>query len=376
LSGTCMGFSEPAKERAQRLLNDSRGSLQTEKVTGFAQAHGLGPLLAFNLSRHPALQFSGSSLLNDALRNNTRRSLILIRELFRLLDLFEAKNLFPVAHKGPALATLLYGNPALRAYEDIDVLVSPRQAGAAKKVLLDEGWNPDEKFSPAEERAYVRSGYEFSFRSPSGVLAEIQWGVAQRFYAVDFDVDEMLQHSTALEVAGRELRILAPEDLLLALAVHAAKHMFERLSWLIDIAAMVSTVPLNWAGVSRKSENYGMQRILAVALCAAETVSLITLPAEAARISRRPEVAVLADSLLRNALQNGSLYPPRTAGYFRMYARLRERPGDRVRMLARLALTPGISEWRMVCLPDRLFPLYVFVRWYRLMRRLGRKFSG
>jgi hypothetical protein len=373
LSCACSGFSESARDMAPRLLKECNGRLDAKKVIGFAQVHGLAPLLAFNLNRQPVLQLSGLSILNDALRNNTRRSLFLMRELFLLLEVLEARNVFAVAHKGPALAALLYGSPALRAYEDIDVLVSPRQASAAKKVLLDASWNPDEKFSPAEERAYIRSGYEFSFRSPTGVLAEIQWGVAQHFYAVDFDLEQMLQHSTELEVAGRDLRILAPEDLLLALAVHAAKHMFERLSWLIDIAALVSTVRLGWEDVYRKSEVYGIRRILGVALTAAERVSGITLPALAGNITRGRETGVLTDLLLRNALCQGAFYPPRTADYFKMYARLRERPGDRIRLLARLLLTPGIGEWRMVSLPAPLFPLYVFVRLFRLICRIGRQ---
>jgi hypothetical protein len=51
--------------------------------------------------------------------------------------------------------------------------------------------------------------------------------------------------------------------------------------------------------------------------------------------------------------------------------RLRERPGDRLRFLTRLAFTPGPGEWQTLKLPRVLSPLYRAVR----MRRLAARFT-
>jgi hypothetical protein len=215
----------------------------------------------------------------------------------------------------------------------------------------------------------LRSGYEFTLQGPTRILVELQWAMAQRFYAIDVDLEAMLKRASVLEVSGRTIRILAPNDLLLVLSVHTAKHMFERLSWLVDIAALISTAPLDWREVSRKSKQYGLRRILAAALTAAAAISAISLPAEAALVREDLKAGALTNALVANAFCGGALYPPRTIGYFAMYARLRESGRDRLRIATRLALTPGPGEWSMVKLPGALFPLYILVRVLRLIRR-------
>ncbi|MGA3212866.1 MAG: nucleotidyltransferase family protein [Terriglobales bacterium] len=363
-----MGFSEAAGERAKALLDKVDGTA----ACLLAQSHGLGPLMARNLQQKLGRQFFGTQSTNEMLRLSTRRNLVLTAELFRALDVLETNNVPAVAHKGPALATLLYGDPALRAYEDVDVLVPPSHALRAIRVLDEAGWKRDDTFRPAEERAYLRYGYEFTLRSSTRILVELQWAMAQRFYAVDFDLETMLYRAKTLTVSGRPIRILAPDDLLLALAVHAAKHMFERLSWLVDIAALISAMSLNWEKVARESRRYGIWRIVSVAINAAAAISGISVPAEALQGLGDPKVSAMSNLLLSNGLNAGALFPPRTTGYFAIFFRLRERLQDRLRMARRLVFKPGPSEWSMVRLPELLFPLYVPIRVFRLICRAAR----
>src|SRR5438128_11589161 len=53
-----------------------------------------------------------------------------------------------------------------------------------------------------------------------------------------------------LTLAGRRVHTLAPEPLLLFLCSHGAKHMFERLGWICDIARFLMVTPdLAWPAV-------------------------------------------------------------------------------------------------------------------------------
>ena len=58
--------------------------------------------------------------------------------------------------------------------------------------------------------------------------------------------------------------------------------------------------------------------------------------------------------------------------YFQWMAQVRERFADRLRFAMRLALTPAVSEWKMINLPPWLFPLYRVLRLGRLAAKMIR----
>ena len=248
--------------------------------------------------------------------------------------------------------------------------MSADEALRARAGLSSTGWKSLNSFSAAQEQAYIRSGYEFTFRSGEATLVELHWRAAPRFYAVDFDFERMIQQATTLEVAGRLVKTLANEDLLLVLAVHGAKHLWARFSWIIDIAAFVQTTRLDWCEVIRKANTYGTERIVGTALIAASEACGVPLPAEAKPlISKDSKARPLAQELVASTAANAGTIDTETPAYFAMFVRLRERWRDRVRMLLRLAFTPSLSEWSTIRLPRQLSSFYVLVRAFRLLRR-------
>ena len=81
---------------------------------------------------------------------------------------------------------------------------------------------------------------------PGRNLLELQWALQPRFYAVDFDMDGLFERAVNVAVAGRRVKTPSPEDLLLVLSVHAAKHVWGRLIWLCDIVQILKLGNLNW----------------------------------------------------------------------------------------------------------------------------------
>ena len=53
------------------------------------------------------------------------------------------------------------------------------------------------------------------------------------------------------------------------------------------------------------------------------------------------------------------------------YLKMRERPSDKFRYLARRLFTPTMNDWSVVKLPPMLYPLYRLVRPFRLARELA-----
>jgi hypothetical protein len=310
----------------------------------------------------------------DELRNhyelNARRNLKFTAELFRILDCLEAHAIPAIPFKGPALAETVYGDLALRSFCDLDVLVRPADVLRAKVALATLGYTPSTQFPPAVERAYVATGYEYSFDGPAGRnLLEIQWGILPRFYAVDFDCEAFFDCSVLTAVSGRTVHTLSAEHLLLVLCAHAAKHAWVRLGWLRDIAAVLQQ-PADWNLVEH-ARTLGIRRMVAVSLLLAQRLLGASIPDSVRELSRADrEVEDLSERIARD-LPGAEEYNSESVQYFGLMLRLRERTRDQLKFLFRLAFTPSVGEWAMVRLPGPLFPIYRVIRLFRLGTRLA-----
>jgi hypothetical protein len=303
---------------------------------------------------------------------NARQALWLTGELHRILDCFESRGIAALPYKGPVLAELLYGNVTHRQFSDLDILVPRSDVPRAKQALHSLGYTAGIELTPAEERAYLASGYEYTFDSARGRnLVELQWQVLPRFYAVDFDMEAVFHRAVAGNAGGREIRTLCPEDLLLVLCAHAAKHVWLQLSWLKDIADLVRSRALDWEFIQRQAHALGISRIVAVTFFLAQRFFGAKLPPSAAEaFPADPQTLALGHEIAGIIAQREE-YSTDSPPYFHLMLRLRERRQDRMRFLLRLGFTPSVGEWRAMRLPAWLFPLYRAVRVFRLIGRMG-----
>jgi hypothetical protein len=350
------------------------GPINWASLLDLAQQHGVAPLLCEVLSSiENEVPAEPMRSLKQSYQTNIRKSLILAAELIRVLDRIEALGLEVMPYKGLTLAETMYGNMALRQTGDIDLLIRSQDFPQIKNVVRELGYTPHMPLSQTEERAYLTSGYECAFDCSAGRnLLELQWALQPRFYAVDIEMDALFRRAVPATVAGRKVKTLSNEDMLVVLAVHAAKHMWGRLIWLCDIAQIISLPNLNWDWIVDQAKELGIARILSITLqLTAALLGVAPPPAVESKLLDDPVSLALADEIRTGIASRNSLHPESLA-YFRLMMRLRERKGDRLKFLQRLSLTPGPNEWKAVRLPAPLFPLYRLVRLSRLAARLVR----
>ena len=336
-----------------------------------AQDHGTSALLYRYLSRLSGVIPSPvMASLRQRYEKNVHRSLFLARELMRILDCLDGLGVEVIPYKGIVLSEAYYGDMALRQSGDMDLFVRKHDVLRIKSALRDLGYTTRLVIPEDAVEDYISSGYEWTFDGAAGPnLLELQWALQPRFYAVDFDMDGLFERAVNVTVAGRPMKTPSPEDLLLVLSVHAAKHVWGRLIWLCDIAQILKLENLNWDWVQSRTRELGIERILRVSLLFAK--HLLGMPIPSAM-----ENAVLADRAARGLadeiganLARGIPADIEHLSYFRLMMRLRERRADRVRFVTRLTFTPGPREWEAVRLPRALFPLYRVVRLARLASR-------
>jgi hypothetical protein len=368
--------AELAPERIERIANWNRSALDWSEVLRLAEHHGVLPLVARNLIEHArGLPAEVERTLRSAYEANLRRSLWFTVELARIMQHFGRRQLRVVPYKGAVLAQSLYRNLGLRSFSDLDFLISSTDFGRAKQALAEIGYRPAADLTPAVERLWLRTGYERAFDSAAGKnLVEVQWALLPYFYGVDLGVEDLMARAGRTVVGGCDVPCLAPEDSLLVLCLHAAKHLWTRLIWLSDIAETLQTQSqaqtIDYSLAFGRARALGIDRILGVSFWLVKNVLRVQLPQAAEEmITADPRVSALGAEFAARLLR-GASYDFESTEYFRLILKLRERRGDRWRYLWRLVWTPGVGDVAAVQLPEALFPLYRIVRMGRLMRKL------
>ncbi|NJN18388.1 MAG: nucleotidyltransferase family protein [Oscillochloris sp.] len=146
---------------------------------------------------------------------------------------------------------------------------------------------------------HLRRYHEYSLVHPVKLIrCELQWSVMETPYSFPpLPVLERWRSNLAtIALAGREIPVLRREATALVLAVHGAKHLWERLAWLADIAALMRQT-VDWELVQAEAQILGVERLLGLSLYLAAELLDAPLPT---KISWNSQPAI--DQLAAQAL--------------------------------------------------------------------------
>ena len=114
---------------------------------------------------------------------------MLAGEMIELVDLFEHEGVSAIPYKGPALASLIYGNFALRPSEDLDFVLRQRDIPQAFEVLRSAGYKAELDPKIARDAQCLERGNigQYCFYSRSGQLVELHTEKTLRYFPVPLD---------------------------------------------------------------------------------------------------------------------------------------------------------------------------------------------
>jgi len=370
----CCARSRMTANMAARIEALLRESLDWEYLLRVANRHGLGPLLyrqlkAVSAERIPAVY---AQQLAELFRRNAARNVILTGELCRLLRLFAARGLPVIPYKGPALAVYAYsGDLALRQFTDLDILVHERDLSQFREVLSAEGYWSRLHPENSQHAAYMRlRGEQLFLQRESKIEIDLTWMLSPRYHSFKIDYERCWERLEKIEIQGTETWALAPEDLLLALCVHAGKHQWERLIWVCDVAETLAARPeMKWEQLVSLAEESGVRRMLWLGLLLAHEMLGASLPDW---IVRRLE----ADStvkVLSARIQERFFHEPAAAfapsEKFSYLLQVREKRRDGLRACLHYTVSPTPADWKWVRLPASLSFLYYLTPPVRLFQK-------
>lgn len=365
--------TEVEAEMAQRIREMVLEPIDWKYLIEVSLSHGLMPLLYENLKAicPELVPADHLNTLKALFQKNTARSLLLTGELCRILDLFEVDGIASMPYKGPAIAVSIYGNLSLRQFADLDILVRKRDVWRCQQLLISMGYQPHFNITPRQLPAFLKLGYVQSFTRDRGMsIVELHWSIASRFFMFPFDGDRFWSRLVEMDLAGRKVLALAPEDLLLILCVHGAKDLWERLEWICGIAELVRAHrDINWEAVRQHAKELGAERILFLGLFLARQFFEADLPDHVVKmIEQQPVVSALAREVSENLLRENSTAPGLRKRVL-FHVRAKERFSDRLRYCMRLIFTTTPVDWETLPLPAWLSFLYPLLRPFRLAKK-------
>ncbi len=342
----CCARTRLGASHVERIRVLVRPDLDWGTFLALADRHALIPLVHLHLSNLPTkVPTLWLERIEKASRANAIRALFLGNELGRILDVFHSRRITAIPYKGPVLAAQAYGDTALRQFDDLDIIVPHRDLAAAHEAMLALEYRARYPWKRGGEPIPSRIPGEYTYRGPGQSLVELHTEYTMRHFPVRPDLALLANRLIPVSLDGRNVETFRAEDALPILCVHGAKDFWERLSWLVDLGALLqSSVRFVWDAALESADAVGARRMLLLGLSLAQEMLEVPVPsAVAEKIALDGEVGKTTALLMRKLTRDKQAWS--AASRLRFRFGLVESRSEAARYVWNLATGPSEDEW-------------------------------
>jgi hypothetical protein len=210
-----------------------------------------------------------------------------MQQLDRVANELSSKGILLIALKNAGIARGIHKKLAECPMGDIDLLVKPSDFHRAHEILSDLGFELDDR-SPFDisslEEAEKHGGAEYKFVLSNGdtLWLELQWRpVAGRWIQPNQEpsADDLVNSSIPIQDSAA--RLLSPEDNLLQVCLHTAKHSYVRAPGFrlhTDVDRIVSAYEINWDLFCTKVEEMNVKTAVYLSLLIPKELLFTEIP--------------------------------------------------------------------------------------------------
>jgi Uncharacterised nucleotidyltransferase len=287
--------------------------------------------------------------LRNASHGNVRRNLRLTGELVRVLDLLRLHDIPCIPYKGPVLAARIYGDVSLRQFTDLDLIVLPTDVARTRSLLVNHGYEAGAGVNTEKDLTLRRDDLES--------YLELHWGATTELDPIQIPSEVLWRDLEVFSLAGKSVQTPRYEDLLVILCIHGAKHAWDRLIWLCDVAEIVRSRRLDWNRAIDQATSLGAARMLFLGLTLADQLLGAEPPSDIAdRIRKDPAMDTIPGQVAGWLFASS---PASRAEREHFFLRLRENSADKVRIAlkhAKIFLAPTSRD-------TEIFPVPKYLSW-------------
>lgn len=343
-----------------------------------AERHAVLPLIYLSLNNAclDSIPKEVHFQLQEKFKKIALNNLAMARELLRILAVFKEHNLDAISFKGPTLTLRLYGDISRRQFGDLDILIRIKDMQKALELLQAEGYQLDYYLNEKQSAAFLKFAHHHHFSNPNtGITVEIHWRISDSIYPSQLDLDKLWNRAEVVTVYGKEVLSFSAIDTLQVLCEHGARHNWDRLSWICDIALLTKVKDLDWPGIFNQADISKNEHQILLGLSLANSLFSTPLPLEVSkRIDSYPDLPALESKaieglflerdLLENTPTNGI-----QGGMDKMlfFLKASDRFPDRASLYLQMAIFPTLADFAWIKLPNWMHPFYYLVRPIRLI---------
>lgn len=310
------------------------------------------------------------------------RNMFLTAEMLRIVGLLEENGIEVLPFKGPMLALQAYGNPCLRYYSDLDILVPPGKFNSAVRILQLSGFSSLTSASWLDKTNWYVSPKKdiYLVNEDRSVTLELHWKLSGSHFGMG-RMSGLWGQLETVELAGRPVKTLPFCDNLIYLCMHGSRHSWERLQWICDVHELVrSQSTIDWLSIHDEAKHLGCEKVVTLGLLLVYRYFGLEVPAPFLPGLREnnglEKMAEDIDVRLFSRNPNWADFHER----YHYHLGLRERGVDRWKLrynhftrYVRLALTPSEKDEEWLPGANWLAPVRFLLRPFRL---LYRRFRG
>lgn len=366
----CCARTNANPQIVERIRGLIRSKIDWDYFFKLARRHSLVPLVYVQLDQHASdlLQAEVLQLFRRHYQENAARNLLLAAELCHLIKLLAASGIEAIPYKGPLLALFAYGDLRLRRFIDLDIMVRKGDVLRARELLLADGYDPAKSLNLDQQQLLLRTQHNMQFtRDHRRLIVELHWEVASHLFASTVQADELWQDLITAELNDIVVRTLSADDLLFSLCVHGSRHLWERLSWICDVAELIDRQKLNWPALLERAKRTDSERMFLLGLHLAGILLDAALPHEVKLRCVSESAVVSLGTSIAERLFNGTEHVPATSSEILKYnIGVRKSWPSRARYFA-FMLRPTDGDLGARLLPPSLSFAYYLMRPFRLL---------
>src|SRR5438132_56710 len=217
---------------------------------------------------------------------------------------------------------------------------------------------------------------QYLFSKPdSKLIVELHNDPTLRYFPRRLPLEEFFAREIRVKLDASEVPALSVEDELVLMCIHGAKHFWERLMWIADVAGLISRqTGIAWERVADSAKAAGAERMLHTGIHLASSLLRAQLPDKfQTKVQADGAAARLADQVSKQLPAAGHTPP----GLFtRALFRMRMRGGviSAPAYLFRLTFSSTEEDWKIGADQEvrRHGFLEAVLRPFRLARKYGR----
>ena len=248
----------PDEDQLQKIRGCMSQAVNKDRLIDLAVKEGLGGFVYKSLLKSGCLEEINprhKQKLYNIYYLTIRKNLKLLHALNRILEDLNKAGVNVALLQGMALLQEAYEDVGLRPMKDIDLWILPDSHQKLIDVLAQQKYQKDLL-------------YPGTYRKGEIVLdihTHLLWAdrIKAREYLLSKSQDKIFRRADRIDIEGYTVHCLSPQDHFLYLGLHALKHNFERLIWLVDIKCLVAGWnKADWDSLIERAKELGHKKTL------------------------------------------------------------------------------------------------------------------